>query len=120
MKSIGDTLGIDLNAISDSKDAPFIHPTCPGARVYVTKDDLRGLVAGGEEFVDAETHVPRDGYGHARVRCGRPVQVGHALGTAGHPVYYALCSSCHGVEEANRADLRIRQSAKRESRSAAQ
>lgn len=104
-------LGIDLGHLTDRRDdgmnAPFVHPSCPGARVYVTREDLSTMIRGGEEFIAEETHVPQNGYGLARVRCGRPV---HAWkGCAGSVVYLGLCQSCTTVERDNRADLQDRQ-----------
>lgn len=99
-------IGIDLGVLDGDKPAPFIHPACPGAKVFITRDTLRDMIQGGETFDESQTSVPRDGFGHARVRCGRPVQVSEKNGVAGQPVYYGLCVSCHGVEERNRAALR--------------
>lgn len=104
-------LGIDLGKLSDRKgdgtEAPFIHPTCPGARVYVTREDLKVMVSGGEHFDSEGTDVPREGYGHARVRCGRNVMAWK--GRSGHVVYTGLCASCTGLERDNREMLYERQ-----------
>lgn len=101
-------IGIDLGVLQggDELRTPFVHPDCPGARVYVTREMLKAYVSGGEEFIADETHVPPVGYGVARVRCGRPVA--SKVGCAGHVVYYGLCPSCAGVEQDNRAVLRKR------------
>jgi hypothetical protein len=101
-------LGIDLGVLKggDELNVPFVHPACPGARAYITREDLRSYINGGEQFEREGTDVPADGYGYARVRCGRPV---HAwVGVAGHVVYAGLCQSCAKFEESNRQDLRKR------------
>lgn len=104
-------LGIDLGRLTDGRemDAPFVHPVCPGAKLYITRHDLESLVRGGEQFIQAETNIPPAGagYGHARVRCGLPVQA--ELGAAGHAFYYGLCHSCSVSERNNRRDLRAAQ-----------
>jgi hypothetical protein len=101
-------IGIDLASLGarqSEMDTPFRHPECPGARVYITHSDLQAMVQGGDEFVADGTYVPRDGTrGHARFRCGRPVEA--EVGCAGHVVYFGLCKVCHDEEEKNRADLR--------------
>lgn len=108
--------GIDLARLgsggghSDGRDAPFVHPVCPGARIYVTRADLAVMKQGGEYFSEEGTNVPRDGYGHARVQCRRPVEA--KVGCSGQVVYYALCSSCTQVESDNRSLLHERQGAK--------
>ena len=103
-------IGIDLGTLRDGRDdgmsTPFIHPSCPGGRVFLTREDLRVYVQGGEEFDDKQTTVPREGYGHARVRCGRPVE---AWKGACHVVYAGLCRSCSDLEVRNRDELRRRQ-----------
>lgn len=101
-------LGIDLSKLVDAANnperTPFIDPTCPGAKIYITKAELTSYVQGGERFEVEGTNVPPEGRGHARVRCGRPVD--RKLGVAGNVVYFGLCASCHGVEEDNRRTLR--------------
>jgi hypothetical protein len=100
-------LGINLASLAARKsemDIPFVHPACPGARVYVTREDVRAMIQGGEEFQREGTDVPPEGRGHARLRCGRPVE--SKVGVAGNVVYYGLCSSCSKVEENNRKELR--------------
>jgi hypothetical protein len=100
-------LGIDLSKLidKDTQNTPFIDPACPGARIYITREDLQGYVRGGETFEPEGTSVPLEGRGHARIRCGRPVA--RKVGCAGNVVYFGLCPSCHGVEESNRRDLRV-------------
>ncbi len=105
-------LGIDVGGLvpgGDWRDTPFHPPTCPGARVLVTRDELAALVRGGETFEQDGTHVPAGGYGHARVRCGRTVP--GRKGASGHVAYDGLCPSCSGLEADNRAQLRERQGA---------
>lgn len=100
-------VGIDLGAVGgDEMATPFVHPTCPGARVYTTRDGLREMIRGGERFLDSETHVPATGYGHARALCSAPVE--SKVGVAGHVIYYGLCHSCSSLEAANREALRRR------------
>jgi hypothetical protein len=115
-------IGVDLGVLRDSRDdgmsVVFVHPACPGARVLVTKEDLAVMRQGGEEFQDDQTLVPRDGYGTARVRCGRPVEAW--VGCAGHVVYAGLCHSCSSLESDNRSTLRLRQNPGRGSREAAE
>lgn len=115
-------LGIDLAKLrggghTDGTEAPFIHPTCPGARVYVTREDLAVMVRGGEQFETEGTSVPPKGYGYARVQCGRPVE--SWKGCAGHVVYAGLCHSCTGVERDNRDQLAERQAPQRGGREVA-
>ncbi len=107
-------IGIDMTSITgkgNGTEAPFVHPTCPGAKIYITHADLVRMVQGGEKFEPDGTKVLRDGYGHARVRCGRPV---HAWKGTAHVVYAGLCLSCSTVETDNRSMLRDRQGARRE------
>jgi hypothetical protein len=100
-------LGIDLGELANDQNIPFHPPTCPGARVHVTRDDLTQLVQGGEQFEPDNTFVPREGYGPARVRCGRTIP--GFMGVAGHQLFAGLCPSCSGLEADNRAMLASRQ-----------
>lgn len=107
MKRVGIDLGHLSDRCDDGMNAAFVHPACPGGRVYVTREDLVQMSRGGERFIESETHVPPKGYGHARIQCDRPV---HAWkGCAGHVVYLGLCQSCTTVERDNRAELHERQ-----------
>lgn len=106
-------LGIDLGSLvpaADWRDTAFVQPLCPGALVRVTRDDLSDMVRGGEVFEQEGTMVPRGGYGHARVRCGRELE--GLVGRAGHVQYYGLCPSCSRLEADNRATLAQRPGAK--------
>jgi len=108
-------IGIDTARLGegrgDGTNVPFVHPTCPGAKIYITHADLVEMVRGGEEFDREQTKVTREGYGHARIRCERPVEAWK--GVAGHVVYAGLCRSCSGVEADNRSMLRDRQASRR-------
>lgn len=101
-------LGIDIGVFvgGDEMRTPFVHPVCPGARLWLDRAGLRTASQGGELFIESETFVPKEGYGAARVRCGRPVD--SKVGVAGNVVYFGLCNSCSGSETDNRAALRTR------------
>ena len=109
MKPIGETYGIDLRVL-DGARIETTTPQCPGAKLRVTRKDLATMKEGGERFWDNKKAdpIPVDGYGDARVFCTNQVQVGDR-GCDGTPVVYGICSSCHGLEEDNRATLRERQ-----------
>lgn len=116
MKSIGIDIAKLGNRRDDGMNARYVHPACPGARVFVTREDMTAMVRGGESFLASETKVPPHGYGHARVQCGRPVE---AWKGPAHVVYAGLCQSCSGVERDNRADLHRRQNPDKPARSVA-
>ena len=113
-------LGINLGVLNDRDPmkVPYAHPTCPGARIYITKADLELMMGGGETFDDKQTFVPRDGYGHARVRCEQLIE--QRMGPSGHVVDYGLCVSCSRLEEDNRRELRARRGLTNQTREAAQ
>lgn len=103
-------IGIDLGSL-ENEPAPLtkgpVVPSCPGARLRVTRADYDDLSRRGERFASKRDEIPYDGMGDARVLCTDFVAEIPKTCT-GNTLFYGLCHSCSGIEADNRRILRER------------
>lgn len=103
-------LGVDIAKLIEMANDPLhdaVVPSCPGARLRLTRGDYDNLSSRGERFASRRDDIPFDAMGDARVFCDR--EVGTLPRTAsGNTQYYGLCHSCSGLEADNRRILRER------------
>lgn len=107
---MGDPMRLEVKILPPevAKDHPLLKSQpCGGAKIRITREQWFSMAREGEEFATKASDIPIDGRGDARVHCTNEAM--GRLGVAGHVVWYALCASCHGVEERNRMMLRIAQ-----------
>lgn len=100
-------IGIDLGKMA-SGEVPALNeaPSCPGAQLRVTRDDLKTYIQGGEIFLEGPP-MPKDGYGSVRVACRASCEEVSG-GKTQYRQWFGLCRSCSQIEEDNRAVLRNR------------